>query len=56
MLFEHKLHKYEVAALANLCPETSEEATTLIPSIKGKLDEDELQKILDDIQTKRSLS
>jgi DNA-directed RNA polymerase II subunit RPB4 len=50
------LHKFEIAALANLCPETAEEAKTLIPSLKNKIDDDELQKILEDIQTKRSLN
>lgn len=28
---QKKLHKFELAALANLCPETAEEAKTLIP-------------------------
>jgi DNA-directed RNA polymerase II subunit RPB4 len=51
----NQFHKYEVAALANLCPENSEEAKSLIPSLDNKVDNDEdLQKILDDIQTKRS--
>jgi DNA-directed RNA polymerase II subunit RPB4 len=50
----NQLHKYEVAALANLCPENYEEAKSLIPSLNNKIDDDDLQKILDDIQTKRS--
>ena len=56
ILHQRKLHKFEIAALANLCPETAEEAKTLIPSLKNKIDDDELQKILEDIQTKRSLN
>ena len=31
MLVQKKFHNYEVAALANLCPENSEEAKALIP-------------------------
>jgi hypothetical protein len=31
MLVQRSFHKYEVAALANLCPENSEEAKALIP-------------------------
>jgi DNA-directed RNA polymerase II subunit RPB4 len=40
--------------LANLCPETAEEAKSLIPSLEGRFDEEELTNLLDDIQTKRS--
>ena len=47
-------HKYEIASLANLCPENSEEAKALIPSLEDKIDNDDLQKVLDDLQTKRS--
>ena len=28
---QKKLHKFELAALANLCPETPEESKSLIP-------------------------
>ena len=31
MLASKNFHKYEIAALANLCPENSEEAKALIP-------------------------
>ena len=31
MLMQKKLHKFELAALANLCPESAEEAKSLIP-------------------------
>ena len=30
-LQQKKFHKFELAALANLCPETAEEAKSLIP-------------------------
>ncbi|PSN53907.1 DNA-directed RNA polymerase II 16 kDa polypeptide [Blattella germanica] len=52
---EKKLHKFELASLANLCPETPEEAKSLIPSLEGRFEDEELRQILDDIQTKRSL-
>lgn len=31
LLGKKKLHKFELACLANLCPETAEEAKALIP-------------------------
>lgn len=31
LLMQKKLHKFELASLANLCPETPEEAKALIP-------------------------
>jgi DNA-directed RNA polymerase II subunit RPB4 len=43
-----------LAALANLCPESAEEAKSLIPSLEGRFDDEELNSLLDDIQTKRS--
>ncbi|RUS79134.1 hypothetical protein EGW08_013112 [Elysia chlorotica] len=53
-LLQKKLHKFELATLANLCPETADEAKSLIPSLEGRFEEEELQQILDDIKTKRS--
>uniref|UniRef100_A0A1B0AZT9 RNA polymerase Rpb4/RPC9 core domain-containing protein n=1 Tax=Glossina palpalis gambiensis TaxID=67801 RepID=A0A1B0AZT9_9MUSC len=50
-----KLHKFELAALGNLCPEAPEEAKALIPSLEGRFEDEELRQILDDICTKRSL-
>ena len=55
LLSQKKLHKFELAALANICPETPEEAKALIPSLEGRLEDEELRTILEDIQTKRSL-
>lgn len=49
-----QLHKFEVAQLANLCPDAPEEAKALIPSLEGKLPDDELRGLLEDIQTNRS--
>lgn len=54
LLVQKKLHKFELATLANLCPETSEEAKALIPSLEGRFEDDDLQQILDDIKTQRS--
>ncbi|CAG2122567.1 unnamed protein product, partial [Medioppia subpectinata] len=34
LLTQKKLHKYELAQLANLCPETPDEAKALIPSLE----------------------
>lgn len=33
LLLQKKLHKFELACLANLCPETAEEAKALIPRL-----------------------
>jgi len=55
LLTQKKLHKYELAQLANLCPETPEEAKALTPSLEGRFQDEELRHILDDIQTQRSL-
>ncbi|VDI63703.1 DNA-directed RNA polymerase II subunit RPB4-like [Mytilus californianus] len=54
LLMQKKLHKFELAALANLCPDNAEEAKSLIPSLEGRFEDEELQHILEDIQTKRS--
>lgn len=55
LLTQKKLHKFELAALGNLCPEASEEAKALIPSLEGRFEDEELRQILEDIGTKRSL-
>lgn len=46
---QKKLHKFELAALGNLCPEASEEAKALIPSLEGRFEDEELRQILEDI-------
>lgn len=55
MMSEISLAEFEMAQLGNLCPESAEEARALVPSLNGKLDEDLLQKILDDMATARRL-
>ncbi|KAF6016463.1 hypothetical protein EB796_025229 [Bugula neritina] len=54
LLRQKRVHKFELAALANLAPETAEEAKTLIPSMEDRFPDEDLQPILDDIKTKRS--
>lgn len=54
LLQKYQLHKFELSSLANLCPENAEEAKALIPSLEGRFEDEELQEILDNIQTKRS--
>lgn len=55
ILNQKKLHKFEVAQIANLAPETPEEAKGLIPSLEGRFQDEELAQMLDDIQTQRSI-
>jgi hypothetical protein len=43
-----ELHQYEIASIANLCPQSNEEATTLLPSLK-KCNPDSLQATLDEL-------
>jgi RNA polymerase Rpb4 len=45
-----RLHAFEVAALANLCPHTVEEARTVIPSLKAdKISDADLESLLEEI-------
>ncbi len=48
------LVEWEIASLANLCPDSADEAKSLIPSLK-KLTDDELDSILSEIQTLSNL-
>ncbi|KAH7727053.1 DNA-directed RNA polymerase II polypeptide [Aphelenchoides avenae] len=50
----HVLHKFEVAQLANLCPETAEEAKALIPSLENKLEDEELEDLLKELHAKKT--
>ncbi|KAF1592521.1 UNVERIFIED_CONTAM: DNA-directed RNA polymerase II subunit RPB4, partial [Eudyptes robustus] len=50
----NQLHKFEVAQLANLCPETAEEAKALIPSLENKMEDDELEDLLKSLTTKKT--
>ena len=50
-LQKQKLHKFEIASLANLIPSSAEEAQTHLPSLEGRFDEVELNELLDEIRT-----
>lgn len=51
---EKHLHKFEIAQIANLCPENAEEAKALVPSLENKIEESELEEVLKDLQSKRT--
>ena len=51
---QNKFAKFELSALANLVPENAEEGKSLIPSLEGRFEDEDLQQILSDLQTKRS--
>ncbi|GMR35612.1 hypothetical protein PMAYCL1PPCAC_05807, partial [Pristionchus mayeri] len=51
---KNNIHKFEVAQIANLCPETAEEAKALIPSLESKIEDDELEEILKDLHSKKT--
>lgn len=46
MLQTKKLHKFELAQLANLCPDSAEEARTFIPSLENNYQDEELTEVL----------
>lgn len=46
MLQTKRLHKFELAQLANLCPDSAEEARTFIPSLENNFQDEELTEIL----------
>ncbi|XP_071945956.1 DNA-directed RNA polymerase II subunit RPB4-like [Antedon mediterranea] len=54
LMKQKQLHKFEVASLANLCPDTAEEARALVPSLESRFEDEDMQEMLDNIQTKRS--
>ncbi|EFJ17163.1 hypothetical protein SELMODRAFT_144908 [Selaginella moellendorffii] len=51
VLSRNQLAEFEVCVLGNLCPETVEEATALVPSIakKGRLDDERIEQMLADL-------
>ncbi|CAA21284.1 DNA-directed RNA polymerase II subunit rpb4 [Schizosaccharomyces pombe] len=49
----NRFHKFERAQLGTLCCEDAEEARTLIPSLANKIDDQNLQGILDELSTLR---
>ncbi|CAG8468050.1 9691_t:CDS:2 [Ambispora leptoticha] len=48
-LLKYNIHKYELAQLANLCPEEVDEVKSLIPSLPHKLEDEKIRQILDEI-------
>ncbi|GAA47564.1 hypothetical protein CRM22_009706 [Opisthorchis felineus] len=55
LLSQKRFHGFELAAIANLLPDTAEEAKALIPSLdSSRFTDEELQQLLDEIQSKRS--
>jgi DNA-directed RNA polymerase II subunit RPB4 len=44
-----ELSKFERAALGSLCPDGVEEAKTLIPSLDTKINDDDLQELLEEM-------
>uniref|UniRef100_A0A1I7YCN6 RPOL4c domain-containing protein n=1 Tax=Steinernema glaseri TaxID=37863 RepID=A0A1I7YCN6_9BILA len=48
------LHKFELTQITNLCPETAEEAKALIPSLEGKIADEELDEMLRELAAKKT--
>eukprot|EP00051_Salpingoeca_urceolata_P002715 m.52359 g.52359 ORF g.52359 m.52359 type:complete len:139 (+) comp12287_c0_seq2:84-500(+) len=48
------LHKFEEAQLANLCAESVDEARALIPSLQDRISDQELEDLIDDLQSFRN--
>lgn len=42
--------------IGSLCPDTAEEAKTLVPSLEGKISDDELQELLDEMMRLRNFA
>ncbi|KAF7822152.1 DNA-directed RNA polymerase II subunit 4 [Senna tora] len=51
VLSRYQLAEYELAVLGNLCPESVEEALSVVPTLKakGRLDTDAIEKLLNDL-------
>lgn len=49
-----ELTKFERSQLGSLCPDTAEEAKTLVPSLEGKIKDDDLQELLDEMMRLRN--
>jgi DNA-directed RNA polymerase II subunit RPB4 len=52
-LLSKGLEQFEVAQLSNLCPETVDEVKYMIPSLKDKKSDTEIQRIVDEISAAR---
>jgi len=44
----------DVFLAGSLCPDTAEEAKTLVPSLEGKISDDDLQELLDEMMRLRN--
>ncbi|KAI1732258.1 RNA polymerase rpb4 domain-containing protein [Ditylenchus destructor] len=53
-LVNYDFHCFEATQLANLCPETAEEAKSLIPSLEDKCTDEEMEALLKELQTKKN--
>ncbi|KAJ7975293.1 DNA-directed RNA polymerase II subunit 4-like [Quillaja saponaria] len=51
VLSRYQLAEFELAVLGNLCPETVEEAVTIVPTLKskGRLDDEAIERLLNDL-------
>ncbi|THV73125.1 polymerase II polypeptide D [Aureobasidium pullulans] len=49
-----ELERFERSQLGSLCPDTAEEAKTLVPSLEGKISDDDLQELLDEMMKLRN--
>jgi len=55
-LTRQNLHEFEIAALANLFPDTLDEAKSLIPSLAKRYSDDEINSILNDLKNYRKFT
>uniref|UniRef100_A0AC35TY29 RPOL4c domain-containing protein n=1 Tax=Rhabditophanes sp. KR3021 TaxID=114890 RepID=A0AC35TY29_9BILA len=51
---QNKIHKFELAQLSNLLPETAEEAKSLIPSLENKVSDDLLEELIKELIHKKT--
>lgn len=54
ILSSKNFHRFELVQLANLCPDTAEEAKSLIPSLENKIEDDDLEELLKELRTKKT--
>mmetsp|Transcript_8338 Transcript_8338/g.9294 ORF Transcript_8338/g.9294 Transcript_8338/m.9294 type:complete len:133 (+) Transcript_8338:570-968(+) len=54
--FSDKLAPFEIVQLGNLCPETEDEAVSLIPSLKDKVDTIDLNEVLAELAKYRKFA
>ncbi|CAD0091716.1 unnamed protein product [Aureobasidium vineae] len=49
-----ELERFERSQLGDLCPDSAEEAKTLVPSLEGKISDEDLQELLDEMMKLRN--